>query len=97
MSWTKCVDSIPPEGKDYLVWTGKSMIVSEPTIYTPDQIEEFLKLAENTYFVQTEEQKNSWIKHYKECKGYFQEFGQKYYFDDPKIQWAELPQPPEQE
>jgi len=91
--WNRIADAKPKADQEVLVWTGRGMIVSAANFYNEEQKAEFASWVtddQNSPFTMREEDK----KHYLECEGYFEEFGQKYYFDDPKLFWQELPRKP---
>lgn len=77
--WNKITEVLPEAGREYLVWTGRGMLVSDADFYD----EEFLCRIPQ-----------SMVEEYKKSKGYFQEFGHKYYFDDEGVYWSELPLAP---
>jgi hypothetical protein len=80
--WNKVTEVLPEAGREYLVWTGRGMLVSDADFYD----EEYLSNIPA-----------SMIEDYKKSVGYFQEFGHKYYFDDEKVHWSELPLAPGEE
>lgn len=74
------------------MWTGHEMIVSTAEIYTPEDRERFREYVEQGAFKDPSESfKHSLLNN----PGRFKDFGQSFYFDDPKVFWAELPKPPE--
>ncbi len=81
IKWNKITEVLPVEGKDYLVWSGHYMFVSTADFYHE---EDLLQSGASA----------GMVSRYKNIKGYFSEFGNKSYFDDPKVYWAELPPPP---
>ena len=81
IDWIKVVNVLPEEGKDYLVWNGHYMYVSEATFYRK---EELIEMGASPEFV---EQLMGMV-------GYFSEFGSKNYFNDKKVYYVELPKPP---
>lgn len=83
--WNQVTKVDPPKDRDLLVWTGTYMIVSDATY---NDIGELVKTG---FF------NDNAIKKFVDEKGYFNEFGSNYYFDDPKVMWAELPLAPGEE
>jgi hypothetical protein len=79
--WNKVTEVEPEVGKDYLVWNGSYMFVSSAEFYNR---EELLHHGAGDDLIDT----------LMAAKGYFAEFGQKHYFDEENIYWAELPTPP---
>lgn len=86
IKWNKVAKLLPPKGKDLLVWTGHHMYVSGAFFYT----ESYFDTIKEHHIPET------FIENLRDAKGHFEEFGQKHYFDDEKVYWAELPQPPEE-
>jgi len=80
MQWNRVTEKPPIEGKDYLVWTGYCMIVATAEYYN---IEEMLNHYEPEL-----------VQEITSSKGYFAEIGEKHYFDNPRVFWAELPEGP---
>ncbi len=91
MEWNQVTKVPPPEGRDLLVWTGNSMIVSEAHYYDERARRDYAELAIKCSFAVLSEKEKL---HYMNCTGRFSEFGGNYYFDNPKVYWAELPEPP---
>lgn len=92
VEWNKVTENSPPEGRDLLVWTGHYMMVSEAYYYDEKARRMYADMVLDPRVFNGSEKERL---HYMNCRGYFQEFGHKSYFDNPKIYWAELPNPPE--
>lgn len=83
--WNRVTEKLPEQGRDYLVWTGSRMIVSDAHFY---DIEKSRQLVSEGIV------DKKWLQDIINSKGKFEEFGSKYYFDDPDIYWSELPLAP---
>jgi hypothetical protein len=83
MTWNKVTEVLPPLGRDLLVWTGRYMLVSDAFIYDTEYIMGLKDMMGMEYCAML-----------TKSKGYFQEFGEKHYFDDPDVYWMELPMAP---
>lgn len=94
VNWNKVTEVSPPEGRNLLVWTGKSMIVSEAHYYDEHTRREYAALAADALSPWFSEKDR---KHMINCTGRFMEFGASYCFDDPDVCWAELPLEPGKE
>ena len=79
VKWIKVTDQLPEPDKEYLIWTGTCMLVSYAEFYLEEDYEHIPAEFHDSL---------------KRSKGYFREFGQKYYFDDERVQYTELPRPP---
>lgn len=55
---------------------------------------QYMIVSDAYYFILSNYQDADRVRLTK-IKGKFQEFGRNYYFDNPKVFWAELPKPPE--
>lgn len=77
--WTKIIEYLPQPNQEYLVWTGHHFIVSNAEYY------------DESFFEHIPQELH---EQFRKLKGYFEEFGAKYYFDDEKVQYTELPKPP---
>ena len=86
--WNRVTETLPEEGREYLVWTGKTMIVSYPYFNDPDMLADALQSVKDGFLGA------KYFEDLKNSKGHFMEFGSKYYFDDPKVHWSELPLAP---
>ena len=85
MRWIKVTDQLPEDGKSYLVWNGHYMFVSEATIFIHDRLGDLASFMGQ-----------QWVDDLVfKSKGQFEEFGSKLYFDNPKVYYTELPNPPE--
>lgn len=89
--WNKITEKLPEDGKTYLVWTGHEMIVSMAHVYDAARRKELSDLADDPAFVN---QNEALKKSLKSATGKFADFGLHWYFDNPKIYWAELPLAP---
>lgn len=79
LDWKKVTEQIPEPDRDYLVWTGSFMVVGTPHIYD----EEFLaNIPENLK------------EDFRKAKGKFVGDMGKFYFDDEKVYYSELPLAP---
>jgi len=79
VKWTKVTDQLPEPNVEYLVWTGTHMIVSYAEYYDSEDLEHIPQHLRRQFI---------------DLKGYFEEFGSKYYFNEKEVQYAELPEPP---
>lgn len=77
--WNRVTEKLPPKDKDVLVFQGSRMFVSHAVFYS---------YGDTAYL--TKEQRDRVMA----SVGYFFEFGQRAYFDDSNVFWAELPEPP---
>ena len=93
MKWFSTTEKLPAHDGEVLVWTGSYFIVSAAYVYTPEQRAEYAEwIKDPKPFMGHFTDKDK--KHFLECTGYFEEFGQKHYFDNPKVMWQELPEKP---
>jgi hypothetical protein len=86
MKWNKVTEVLPPDGTDVLVWTGTRFIVSYAEYYGIEELSKNMVGQRHAEEI---------IASAKKAQGKFREFGGSYYFDDPKVYWAELPTKPE--
>lgn len=93
MKWFKATEKLPAHNGDVLVWTGGYFIVSAAHIYSEEERSVFASWVSHPLpFMQNMTDKEK--QHYLNCPGYFEEFGQKHYLDNPKVMWQELPEKP---
>ena len=91
MKWYRTVDKLPENDKSYLVWTGQEFVVSRAHVYDDKKKKQMSELADADFIkFQNEEQR----ERFRHTTGKFEDFGVHWYFDNPKIYYTELPEPP---
>jgi hypothetical protein len=91
MEWHKITEKIPENNKSYLVWTGKEMVVSRAHVYDSEYKKQLNEAAD---FNEKINRVPGSCDHMRVAVGKFADFGVHWYFDNPKVYWAELPEPP---
>ena len=92
--WNRVTEKLPEDGKDYLVWTGKEIVVSMAHVYDAKHKQELSEAADLHEKINGRPGSHD---HMRRSIGKFADFGVHWYFDNPKIFWAELPLAPGEE
>lgn len=92
--WNRVTEKLPEDGKSYLVWTGSEMVISMAHVYDDKKKKEMCELADSDFMIHQDEKLRDGLRN---SKGKFADFGVHWYFDNPRVFWAELPLAPGEE
>lgn len=88
--WYRITVKQPKHDRQVLVWTGHHMFVARAVVYDTNKKAWY----DDPEITITPEEKAKYRKIDKELTGSFNDMGEHFYFNNPKIFWMELPKPP---